>query len=169
MIELTRWVVRRRRQNRGSLSHLFVPGGHLRWMGNGVPHNLNWIYDSTLSITCGFWTWMERQMVKHQGHQTKTTHYIFWTCDLSYTIVFSLSVVPTKKPAAYKTKTFHVGAVLRGALEATWGGLRRSGARFPSKTDVTFPRRLQGERSKPSPETTKGDAWLHLRLQHFTL
>ena len=60
-----------------------------------------------------------------------------------YTIVAfvsTLSVVTIKKPTACKTKTFHGGAFPRGVLEATWGGLRRSGAKFSPKTDVTFPR-----------------------------
>ena len=110
-------------------------------------------------------------MVKHQGHQNNhNTLYIpKLRSSLYHRLLLILSVVPIKKPAAYKTKTFHVRAFSRGVSGAAWGGLMRSGAGFLSKTDVTFPRWLQGERSKPSPETTKGDAWLHSRLPHFTL
>ena len=64
------------------------------------------------------------------------------------------------------------GRVQDENVPASWGrpgeAWGAQGPESPQQKDVLFSRWFQGERSKPSPETTKGNAWLHFGLPHFT-
>ena len=99
----------------------------------------------------------------------RTKHYVFRTSDLIYTIdLFSTERCTHKEAGRVQNENFPRRGIFKGCFGGDLGRPEALRGQTPFKSRCNFSA-LRGALFKPSPETTKGDVWLHLRLPNFTL